>query len=29
VNVYEEKNGWLRVHPSAQHWVSKSFLKEA
>jgi hypothetical protein len=29
VRVYEDKNDWCRIHPSAQHWVSARFLKPA
>ena len=27
VNVYEEANGWCRVNPTEQHWVSGKFLR--
>ncbi|MBI5443377.1 MAG: N-acetylmuramoyl-L-alanine amidase [Deltaproteobacteria bacterium] len=29
VTVYEEAQGWCRIHPSAQHWVSAQYLKFA
>lgn len=25
--IYEQKNGWYRIHPSAQRWVSGRFVK--
>lgn len=27
VQVYEEKNGWARIDPSEQHWVSARYLQ--
>lgn len=27
VSVYEEQNGWCRILPAEQQWVSKSYLK--
>ncbi|MFY7848195.1 MAG: SH3 domain-containing protein, partial [Bacteroidia bacterium] len=26
VMVYEERNGWLRIHPSRQEWVAARFV---
>jgi hypothetical protein len=28
VSVYEEQNGWCRIHAIEQQWVSKSYLKQ-
>lgn len=27
VQIYEEKNGWCRVHPTEQHWVFGKYLQ--
>jgi len=27
VNIYEEKKGWCKIHPTAQHWVCDRYLK--
>jgi hypothetical protein len=27
VSVYEEANGWCRIHPTEQHWISGKFLR--
>jgi len=27
VNIYEEKNGWYKIHPGEQHWVFGRYLK--
>lgn len=26
IDVYEEKSGWCRIHPTEKHWVSGSFI---